>query len=75
METDRHIRRNFHDVGFCAYEIELVKRPIGADEYEDRIVVRVSSGRDWVCVAFRPNETQSLVQFANDILLMTSRLE
>ena len=72
--SDR-IRRNFHDVGFCAYEIEKVQRPIGEDEYEDRMVVRVSSGRDLVPIAFRPTQKKSLVQFANDILKMVEEWE
>ena len=69
------IRRNFHDVGFCAYEIEKVQRPIGENEYEDRIVLRLTNGKGFVGFGFSTDEKQSLVQFAEDILLMTSRLE
>lgn len=75
METDKHIRRSFHNIGFCAYEIEKVQRPIGENEYEDRMVLRLTNGRESVGFGFRPEEKQSLVQFAEDILLMTSRLE
>lgn len=75
METDRYIRRNFHKIGFCAYEIDKVQRPIGEDEYEDRIVLRLTNGREFVSFGFNHKEKQSLVQFAEDILLMTSRLE
>lgn len=73
METDRHIRRNFHDVGFCAYEIEKVQRPFGEDEYEDRMVLRLTNGREFVSFGFRLEEKQSLVQFAKDILQMTAK--
>ena len=69
--SDR-IRRNFHDVGFCAYEIEKVQRPIGENEYEDRMVLRLTNGREFVSFGFRPEEKQSLVQFAKDILLIAS---
>ena len=75
METDKHIRRSFHNIGFCAYEIEKVQRPIGENEYEDRMVLRLTNGRDFVGFGFSTDEKQSLVQFANDILLMASRLE
>lgn len=74
METDRYIRRNFHKIGFC-YEIDKVQRPIGENKYEDRMVLRLTNGREFVSFGFNHEEKQSLVQFAEDILLMTSRLE
>lgn len=75
METDKHIRRSFHKIGFCAYEIEKVQRPIGEDEYEDRMVLRLTNGREFVSFGFRPEEKQYLVQFAKDILLIASEWE
>lgn len=75
MDDVSYIRRNFHDVGFCAYEIEKVQRPIGENEYEDRIVLRLTNGKGFVSFGFSTDEKQSLVQFANDILKMVEEWE
>lgn len=72
--SDR-IRRNFHDVGFCAYELEKVERILDSDDPEYRMVLRMTNGREQVHFGFSLDEKQSLVQFANDILKMVEYWE
>lgn len=69
----KRIRRFFFENGPCAYEIEKAPEQ-EMPRLDERLMVRLFSGRHVFYVTFTKKEKTSLIQFANDLLEMASKL-